>query len=429
MSGIDDRPLVDVARLTDPAFYAGDPYPVYARLRREAPVFWYEPGQFWALSKYRDVKTVSRAPNLFSSAYGLRPTESVPFDDGSPIEDDTGMPRRAELRRSMDLSKLLGGEMIVALDPPRHTQLRRLVSTAFTPRMVAALEKEVAELTIQALDAMEPGTVADFVETVALPVPMFVIAKMLGVPPEDFPAFRRWSDAIVAATDALQDRESEALGFLAEQLMELAGYFMAALEDRRTNPRDDLITALGQAEVDGERISEANQLLLALVVLVGGNETTRSLLSGMAKLLADHPDQRALLIERPDLMPNAVEEALRYWTPVVTMARTATEATELRGQRIERGDYVVMLFGSANRDEDVWERADVFDITRKPDPLHMAFGFGEHFCLGASLARCEARIVFSELLARFPAFEIAGDIERTASMLTPGMEKMPVLFR
>ncbi|MEW6477551.1 MAG: cytochrome P450 [Actinomycetota bacterium] len=421
--------LRELADLNNPAFYARDPYPVYQRLRVEAPVFWYEPGQYWALSKHEDVKFVSRDPGLFSSNYGLRPTESIPPDDEAEITDPTGLPRRAELRRQMDLSQLLGGEMIVALDPPRHTKLRRLVSTAFTPRMVANLEAEVEVLTRQALDAIEPGTVHDFVESVALPIPMYVIAKMLGVPPEDYPAFRRWSDAIVAATDAMADRHSETMGHLFEQLMELMSYFMEALTDRRDNPRDDLITALGQAEVDGERISEPNQLLLLLVVLVGGNETTRSLLSGGIKLLADFPDQRRLLMERPELINLAVEEILRYWTPVVTMGRTATRATEIRGQAIAPGDFVVMLWQSANRDEDAWERPDVFDITREPDPMHMAFGFGQHFCLGAALARCEARIVFSEMLRRFPDYEIAGEIKRTESMLTPGMELMPVLFK
>lgn len=421
--------LRELADLNNPAFYAADPYSVYEQMRREAPIFWYEPGQYWALSKYDDVKRVSRTPELFSSRFGLRPTESIPNDDGSPIVDPTGMPRRAELRRQLDLSTMLGGEMIVALDPPRHTQLRRLVSAAFTPRMVAQLEEEVHKLTREAFDDIEPGSVADFVESVALPIPMNVIAKMLGIPSEDYQAFRRWSDAIVAATDALADRESEAIGYFAEQLMELVGYFMEQLADRRRHPRDDLLTALGQAEVDGERISEPNQLLLVLVLLVGGNETTRSLLSGGAKLLAEHPDQRRRLIDRPDLMPLAVDEVLRYWTPVVTMSRTATEATELRGQVIERGDYLVMLFASANRDEDAWDRPDVFDVSREPHPMHVAFGFGEHFCLGAALARCEARIVFSELLSRFPSYELAGELKRTESMLTPGIEYMPVAFR
>ena len=417
------------ADLNNPAFYAGDPYPIYEALRREAPVFWYEPGEFWALSKYDDVRTLSRDPELFSSNYGLRPTESIPFDDGSEITDPTGLPRRAELRRQMDLSTLLGGEMIVGLDPPRHTKLRRLVSTAFTPKMVARLEQEVGVLTKETFDAIEPGTVGDFVEAAALPIPMTIIAKMLGVPPSDYPAFRRWSDAIVAATDAMADRQSETMGHLFQQLMELVSYFMEALVDRRQNPRDDLITALTQAEVDGERISEPNQLLLLLVVLVGGNETTRALLSGGIKLFAEHPEQRRLLIERPELINNAVEEVLRYWTPVVTMARTATRATEIQGQAIAPGDYCVMLWQSANRDEDAWERADVFDITRAPDPTHMAFGFGQHFCLGAALARCEAKAVFSEMLRRFPDYEIAGEWKRTESMLTPGLDLLPIAFK
>jgi cytochrome P450 len=338
------------------------------------------------------------------------------------------MPRRAELRRQRDISRLWGGELIVVTDPPRHSQLRKLITSAFTPRMVASLEKEIHDLTIQILDKIEQGTVGDLVELVAQPIPMYVIAKLLGVPAKDFAAFGRWTDAAIAATDALEDRNSDQLAYFSQQLMELFTYFSQALDDRRANPRDDLLSALAHAEVDGEQLSEVNQVVMTFALLIGGNETTRGLISGAAKLLAEHPDQRAKVLEQPELIPTAIDECLRYLTPAVTMARTAMSDTEIRGQPIKRGDYIVMLWAAGNRDEDIWQQPEVFDVTRKPNP-HLAFGFGQHACVGAALTRLETSIVLREFLARFPDYEIAGEVDRTLTNMTPGICAMPVLFK
>lgn len=422
--------LESTARLVDPTFYANQPelFDVYARLRAEDPVFWYEPSKMWALSKFDDVRFVSRNPD-FSTAYGVTPTESIPFDDGSEVEE-TGMGRRAELRRRAVTTRFgPGSEPLLVTDAPRHTVLRKLVSYAFTPRFIASLTDRIEEHTKQALDRIEPHTVTDLVDALAVPVPMHTIGEMVGVQEADRDAFVRWADALVAANDLLtKGPESPEVAAFNAQLLELAGYFAQALMDREQSPQDDLLTAIVKAEADGERLDLMNQLTMVLILILGGNETTRNLIAGGAKLLADHPDQRQLLIDDPSRMSGAVEELLRCVTPIHSTCRTATAPTEIRGRTIERGDYVVLLYGAANRDEDVWENAEALDIRRPADPMHQAFGYGTHFCLGAALARNQARIVFEGLLRRFPHYELAGPVERLASTGSNGIKRMPVYF-
>lgn len=421
-------PLVTVARLDDPAFYASQPFHVYARLRREAPVFWYEPSEMWAISRYEDVRFVTSHPELFSSAYGLSPANSIPFDDGAQVVEDR-LPRRAELRGCAQRQIVAPGtELLPASDPPRHTLLRRLVSSAFTPRVVASLEGLVYELTREALDSIEPGAITEVVEALAAPIPALVIAEMLGVPREGWDDFKRWSDGILAGLDTLGDPTNELSMDRYQHMMEFGQYFAAALLDRETNPRDDLLSALVQAEADGERLDLLNQLSMVGLLLVAGNETTRSLISTSVELLAAHPDQRAVLSEHPELMASAVEELLRMASPLVTFCRTAVEDTKLRGQKIRRGDYLVLLYAAANRDEEIWQSPEELDVTRPVDFGHMAFGFGPHHCLGASLARLEARVVLTELLQRYPDFALAGSVERTPHASTPGICRLPVVF-
>jgi len=418
------------ARLLDADFYASDPHDVYARLRAEAPVFWHEGGQMWALSKYEDVREVMRYPERFSSAFGVRPRETLTADDGSKLEE-SDMPRRAELRRQRGLGNLVGGEpALPLLDPPRHGLVRKVVGSAFTPRFISSLEATVERLTTEALGAIDPGTTVDFVERVAMPVPLYMVATMLGVDQVDWPDFRRWVHAVISLSDSDfgSGEVSDDMNLWLGEFIELTQYFGEKLDDRLAHPRDDLLTALAQAEIDGEPLDLMTQLMLVVVVLSGAYETTRGLLAGGVRLLAEHPDQQAILVERPEFIPGAVEEFLRYGTPVVNMARTVLEPTSVRGQEMSKGDYLVLLFAAANRDEDIWPQADVFDVTRRPDSTHVAFGVGEHFCLGAALARAEARIVFSQLLTRFPKFQLAGPYERTPSTLTPGYNTLPVSF-
>jgi cytochrome P450 len=422
-------PLTDLVRLGEASFFGRYPFDVFARMRAEAPVYWSEVDQAWALTKYEDIRFVSRSPHLFANRFGLTASQCRVADDGEPPADDPidggPMPRRAALRA-------IGGGMedvLVLTDPPRHGFLRKLASHAFTPKAIALLEAHVADLARSLLDQIEPGVQVDFVDTVAAPVPMRVIAEMLGVSTDRLDDFRRWSDAFIELNDQNEGRTEADTNLHVQAVLEFQEYFRSELEHRAENPHEDLLGRLAQArEDDGTPLRIDSQLAMTFVLLTAGNETTRGLLSNAAKLLHDHPDQRQLLAEDPTLLPNAVEELLRFQSPVTHMCRTALADTEIRGRKIARGDYLVMIYPAANHDEDIWERADEFDVTRRPEPGHLAFGFAEHFCLGASLARREIRLVLAELLKRYPNYELVGEPVRVTADMTPGYKTMPVIF-
>ena len=382
--------------LDDPDFYLADPHAAFRWMRERAPVYRCERARLWAISKHADIMRVSGNPEIFCSARGIL------INDGLRGETPMEVP-----------------PSIIYMDPPQHNRYRKLVSRAFTPGMVAGLEGRTRAIARESLDAIRSGETHDFVETVAVPLPMLVIAEMLGVAAEDRGTFKRWSDAIIAAADTGTSPESM------QHVGELFAYFYAKLGERRGR----LLSALAAAEVDGERLADEELLMFCMTLLVAGNETTRNLISGGAKALMEFPDQRRALVENPDRLPGAVEEMLRWVTPIRSFARTATRDTEIRGQRIAAGDYVLLLYASGNRDEEVFgPTADVFDVARPAEPMHVAFGFGEHFCLGASLARLEARVLFAELLGRFPDFSLAGEIVPLRSTLMNGLVRMPVTF-
>jgi cytochrome P450 len=310
---------------------------------------------------------------------------------------------------------------IIRMDPPTHNIHRKLVMESFTPRRVAAMEPLVRAIARRSLDAIEPSEPVDFIEAVAVPMPMFVIANMLGVPEADYVKFRTWSDAIVEAGGGVITPETGAA------VGELVSYIAGVAAERRKDPQDDLISLLIAAEVDGAKLTEAELGMFCLTLLVAGNETTRNLVAGGSLALMRNPDQREALLADPSLLPHAIEEMLRYVTPVRNFARRATQDTELRGQKIRKDDYLVLFYSAANRDEAVFgPDADAFDIRRESAHRHVAFGFGEHLCLGASLARLEGRVMFEELLARWPRFALAGDPVPLPSNLMNGFVHMPV---
>jgi cytochrome P450 len=386
--------------LDDPDFYLADPHAAFRWMRECAPVYRCERARLWAISKHADILQVARNPETFSSARGIL------IHDGLRGETPMEVP-----------------PSIIYMDPPHHNRYRKLVSRAFTPGMVAGLEGRIRAIARKSLDAIRSGETHDFVEAVAVPLPMLIIAEMLGVAAEDRETFKRWSDAIIAAADTGTSPESM------QHVGELFAYFYAKLGERRGRPQNDLLSALAAAEVDGERLADEELLMFCMTLLVAGNETTRNLISGGARALMEFPDQRRALVENPDRLPGAVEEMLRWVTPIRSFARTATRDTEIRGQRIAAGDYVLLLYASGNRDEEVFgPTADVFDLGRPAESMHLVFGFGEHFCLGASLARLEARVLFEELLARFPDFSLAGEIVPLRSTLMNGLVRMPVTF-
>ena len=381
--------------LHSPDFYAGDPYPAYRELRATSPVCWNDVTKFWALLKYEDIRFVSSNPALFTSTKGVTipdPAMSNPVQEGS----------------------------LIFTDPPRHRQLRKLINTGFTRRHVGILEPKIRDIVRRILDGIEPDSTHEFAEEIAAPLPTRIIAELLGAPPDDWEQFRAWSDA----TTGTADPEIELDTFVA--IGQLYEYFQKLIAERRAAPRDDMLSTLVHAEIDGQRLSDEDLLKFALLLLVAGNETTRNLIALGTCALISHPDQLRLLVDDPSLIPGAVQEMLRWNSPVVQMARTATTDVEIRGQLIREGEVVVMLYGSANRDEDIFGAdSEEFKVTRHPNP-HIAFGCGEHSCLGAQLARLEACMLFDELLRRFPRLELVGEVDRMRATMIPGVKRMPV---
>ena len=378
--------------LDDPQFWLA-PDEELARLRAEDPVHWYEPGQFWALTRHADVNAVSRDPERFCSSRGV-------------LMADRGR-------------EIAASDSILYVDPPQHIQYRKLVSRAFTPRRVSELGPWIRKLAVELIDGVDPCSTTNFVDAVAAPLPILVIAELLGVPAADRDEFRRWSDSVTAAAIDLTDEHATAV-------LELFVYFQAALAERRASPRDDLLSALVAAEVDGESLTEEEQLGFCLSLLVAGNETTRSSIAGGAVALAQHPEERRRLVSDASLLPGAVEEAVRWTTPIVTFARTATVDVTLGERQIAAGDYVLMLYRSANRDEAAFgPDAATFRVDRPTNP-HLGFGMGEHFCLGAGLARLETRIVLDELLTRWPDYVLTGDPRPIPSTLFNQLADVPL---
>jgi cytochrome P450 len=379
-----------------------DPYPTYRRLREEFPVHHNARLGFWTLSRYDDVMDALQKPDLFISGKGVMV--------GLPAGDD------GKATASVPL--------LITTDRPRHTQLRALVSRAFTPRRVARLEPRIRSITRTLLDNLKGRREFDLVRDFSAPLPTIVIAELLGVPPEDQEWFKEKSN-LVAQFDPTRIDRSRSAEAMAPAL-ELAQYLARVLEQRRREPRDDLLSALLAAEIDGERLAEPELIGFAFLLLVAGNETTTNLISNAAIQLDRHPDQRRLLIEDPARIPQAVEEFLRYDSPVQGLGRTTTAPITLHGVAIPEGGKVLLLFGSANRDDQRFARAERFDVLRDPNP-HVAFGFGAHFCLGANLARLEARVAFEELLERLPDYRMTESrVERVCSGPVRGALSLPI---
>jgi len=378
------------------AFVEPGYYDELARLRRDEPVRMYAPNS-WTVARYDDVRTVSRDPERFCSGRGVLLND--PLRSGGRVDGS-----------------------ILHMDPPQHAPWRGLVTRRFTPRAISSMEGRVRTVARSVLAEVQPGAEIDFVDAVAAPFPVLVIAELLGIDAADREQFRRWSDA---AIDSPDNPEANL-----DDLMALFQFLIAHVDERRNHPTDDIASAVVHAEVEGEPITTREAVTYLLALLVAGNETTRHLVSGSVAALAQHPEQRALLAREQARIPGAVEESLRWVTPIQVFGRTATRATELRGQPIAEGDFVALLYASANRDEDAFgPTAGKFDVTRPLDAQHLAFGFGEHLCVGAALARLEGRVFLEELLARFPDYELTGEPELTRSTLVRGATRMPVLCR
>lgn len=375
-----------------------DPYPVYNTLREEHPAYYNAERDFWALSRFEDVNNALHDAETFCSGQGVLVGQG-----------DAGM-------------AVIPGFFVMS-DPPRHGQLRAIVSRAFTPRRIAEMEPDIRQIARSCLDEIGERASSDLVHDLAAPLPTTVIADLLGVSRSDLRRFREWSDALVKIDPAAPESSPEAL----TASVELLGYLGEVLAERKARPRDDMVSALLTAEVDSEHLSDDEIVGFCLLLLVAGNETTTNLISNAAVLLAEHPDQRELLAAEPDRLPVAIEEFLRFESPVQSLARTLTRDVELHSQRLREGQKVVMVFGAANRDPREFAEPDRFDVTRS-GIRHLAFGHGIHFCLGAALARLEARVAYEELLARFPRYELAAPdkLERVHSAAVRGLLSLPI---
>jgi cholest-4-en-3-one 26-monooxygenase len=402
---------VDVRELVDPERYArgGYPHDVWTRLRAEAPVAYFAPPgyePFWAITRHADILEIAKQPTRFSSAQGimLRPA-GVVFPPS---------------------------EMVVMLDPPRHGPLRRVANGRFTPRAVRACRDDIERIAVEILAGAGSASASgefDFVEQVAAPFPLAVIAWVLGVPADDWKLLFRWTDEVIGKEDPEYRRPGETPGQTAKRARsELHAYFRELIGQRRRDPQDDLVSELIRGEVDGAPLTEEQLVSYCELLVEAGNETTRNAVSGGVLAFCEHPGEWEKLREHPDLMSDAVEEILRWVTPISHFTRTATEDSEVRGTTIRAGEQVALYFGSANRDEDVFENPFAFRVDRRPNP-HLAFGFGEHFCMGAHVARVELETIFRHLLARVESFEVSGPVERLSSIVNGSIKHLPLRYR
>jgi cytochrome P450 len=384
------------ARLVDPELYTNDPHALYARLRAEAPVAWNEERGFWAVATHAEVSAIENDHATFCAGRGI-------------LVDEIGV-------------SYASPPTMMHSDPPVHTRYRRLVQPGFKPSVVRGLEPVVRGRAKALVDRFEPGAATDVVGALGVPLPLQVIAGILGVPDDEWERCYEWSEAVIpGATDWPEERRTQLL-------TEMVEYLVGAAKDRRAHPRDDVLTQLAQVDVDGEQLSDDELGMFLVQLLVAGNETTRDLISSGLLAFADHAGQWARLRADRSLVAPAVEEMLRWTSPVVSFMRTATRATEVRGVEVAEGEPVLMLFASANRDEDAFgPGAATFDVGRTPNP-HLAFGQGNHFCLGAALARLEGRVVLEELLGRFAHVERAGEVERTPSSVVSGLRRAELRF-
>jgi len=394
--------------LKDPDLYTtGVPHDYFSELRRTCPVHRQpEAGGagFWAVTRHADVIAVSRDSATFSSALGT--TQIDDFDEETRLKQ---------------------ASMLLNLDPPDHTRLRQLVSRGFTPRMVKTLEERIrrtCERTVgDAIEAARDGAVIDFVPAVSAPLPLEVIAALLGAPAEDVGKLYDWSNRMIGWDDPEYGTTQQDGELAAAEIFLYANEIAA---QRRAEPRDDIVSRLVCPDENGDTLTEMEFDMFFILLVIAGNETTRNAISGGMQAFVDHPEQWRRLQDDPGLVDSAVEEVLRWVSPVLGFRRTPTCPVSIGDQQVERGDKVIVYYPSANRDEEVFDDPQVFDIGREHNP-HVAFGgTGVHFCLGAHLARLELRIMFETLAARIDRVELAGEPRRLRSNFINGIKSMPV---
>ena len=375
-----------------------NPYPIYRRLQTRDPVHRSRLIKGWVLSRHEDIDAVLRDSRRFGNDRASTQDANLRFDSDEP---------RSMLYR----------------DPPDHTRLRSLVSKAFTPRAVRALRHRVEKIADDLLDSLDGADSFDVIDAIAYPLPVAVICEMLGVPQEDRGPFREWSnDASLSIEPLLDDRR---VASTMDALSKLRDYFSDLAERRRADPGDDLVSVLTQIEDEGDRLSHLELQLMLVLLLVAGNETTRNLVGNGLLALLRNPAQLDRLRREPELIGPAVEELIRYDSPVQIDGRSVREDTEVGGVPLERGQYLMLLLGAANRDPEAFDDPDVLDVSRERNP-HLGFGRGIHHCLGAPLARMEAEVMLGKLLERFPNVRLAGTPTRRRQIVLRGLSSLPV---
>jgi cholest-4-en-3-one 26-monooxygenase len=391
---------VDLANLD--TFVAGVPHDMFDVLRRDAPAYFHPESDgagFWCIVRHDDLQRLSHDWEDYSSEWGITLHELG--------DEELGQQRM----------------MMLIMDPPRHTKLRLLVNKGFTPRMIGRLHDRIREVAVDIVEQARQRGECDFVVDIAAELPLQVIAEMMGVPQEDRHKVFEWSNRLIGSDDPEYAVSNEdAMG----AAMEMFTYANDLAAKKRANPTDDIVSTLLSAEVEGERLSDLEFDVFFQLLAVAGNETTRNLISHGMLALLEHPDQHRLLLEDRSLLPSAVDEMLRYASPVMYMRRTAQHDLELHGEQLRKGDKVALWYIAANHDPEVFEDPHRFDVRRTPNEYLAFGGGGPHFCLGSHLAKLEITVMFEELLNRLPDIELAGPVQRLRSNFINGIKHMPV---
>jgi cytochrome P450 len=399
----------DDVRIEDPTVYFEHRQELYRRLHEERPIFYYEPLDVFVVSKHEDIREVARTPEVFSSARGLNLHQL----------------RLSREEREAYATFYGAGEQMVFADPPRHRELRGLVSRSLAPLALRELYRHVDDQVRQLVASIEPGESFDFVERVASVLPVRVIEHFIGLPSGHDAEIRRWSDALESMKLI---RGAEAIREEVAEFARLNDFLREQFDVKRTRPGQDLISTLLEARLDDEPVAEDTLITFCSTFIAGGSDVTRSLLAGMALALAERPEVLARLRTDPRLMKGAVEESLRWVTPARGFLRTATREARLRDTTIAEGQRVYLLFDAGNRDPEVFEKPWTFDIERANAGLHLSFGYGAHMCVAAHMARYEASSLFTELLRRFTSMEVSGEPREIRQVLRNGWYELPLTF-
>ena len=394
---------------------------IFTELRREDPVAWCPEvwGRgFWSVTRYDDIQYMSKNPQLFSSDGHLG---GITLEDPDEIEARVKAQHGHEPHRNELID---GGRSMIMMDPPEHTQNRRLVAPGFTPNRMTALTDQIRARATSILDKISHQSECEFVESVAAELPIQMLAELFGVPQEDRHQLFEWSNIVIGGEDPDISLSRE---YVINAFMQMAMYGVNLGEQRKKEPGDDLITMLVQPNADGEVMDTQDFVSAFILLVVAGNETTRNSISGGVLALSQFPEQRQKLLDDPSLIPQAVNEIIRWVAPVVYMRRTALADTELGGKQIKKGDKLAMWYMSGNRDEEIFSDPFTFDVSRD-EARHLSFGYGQHLCIGWRLAEMQLTVVLTELLKRFPDLTATGELVRMRSNFLNSIKRMPVTF-